>query len=186
VRGGRVDSAVGHLTPGSLRSTGIFRQTMWAAMVSGGAPVLIAAGFSDALRQSWEAWFDGYEVTLAYPSLAVVEQAFAPPVANKPLLLSKGKSAADRWLRSAPLAATIEQALLAFAAQPGTHAACAEFAGWFSECFSRWHSAVLLMNVLGSGPVPSYAPPDVPRGPVAGGTLSSLRPLFTDLGCFAP
>jgi hypothetical protein len=181
VRGGRVDGAIGELTPGSVRSAGFFRQTMWTAMVSGGANQLIAAGFSDAVCQCWKAWFDGYEVTLEYPSLAAVEHAFAPPVANKPMHLSKGKPAAD-WLGEASLSAAIELALLAFVAEPGMHEACDEFAAWFSDRFSRWHSAALLMNVLASGPVPSYAPPAVPHGPVVGGTLSSRRPLFTDMG----
>jgi hypothetical protein len=186
VRGGSVHGAAGHLTPGSLQSRGLFRQSMWTVLASGGAPEVISAGFAGAVWQSWEAWFAGYEITLQYPSLAAVEGAHAGPVANKPLLLSAGKSPQPDRLSSALLCATMERALLGLAGQAGTYEACCAVAEWLSGCFSRWHAIVPLSNIMASGPVPSYAPPQVPSGPVVGGTLSSRRPVLTDLGLFDP
>lgn len=186
VRGGRVNGSVGELTAGALQSRGFFRQSMWTAMAAGGAPDVVSAAFSDAVWESWHAWFAGYEITLDYPALTSVKGAFAAPVANKPLQFSAGKSLAHNRLSSEMLTEAIEQALLSLAAQPGAYEACREFSDWLSACFSRWHSIVLLMNVVASGPVPSYAPPETVRGPVVGGTLSSRRPLLTDLRLFNP
>lgn len=186
VRGGRVNGPVGELTAGSLQSRGFFRQSMWTVMAAGGAPDVVAAAFSDAVWESWHAWFAGYEITLDYPPLASVKGAFAAPVANKPLQFSAGKSLAHHRLSSDCVTEAIEQALLSLATQPGCYEACRQVADWLNACFSRWHSIVLLMNVIATGPVPSYAPPETRSGPVVGGTLSSQRPLLTDLRLFDP
>jgi hypothetical protein len=186
VRGGRVEGAAGHLTPGALQSRGFFRQSMWSVMASGGVPDVISAGFADAVWGSWRGWFAGYEMTLQYPALAAVEGSHAAPVASKPLLLSAGKSPQPDRLSSVQLCAAMERSLLSLAAQPGTYEACCEVSGWLSACFSRWHSIVPLVNILAGGPVPSYAPPEVTCGPVVGGTLSSRAPVLTDLGLFDP
>lgn len=186
VRGGNVNGAVGHVTPGSLQSRGFFRQSMWTVMAAGGLHDLISAAFADAVWESWQAWFAGYEITLDYPSLAAVESAMAAPAANKPLQFSAGKSSAHDRLSSAQLTAAIEKALLSLAAEPGAYEACCQVSDWLSACFSRWHSTVLLMKVMASGPVPSYAPPHTLCGPVVGGVLSSPRPVLADLGLFDP
>ena len=39
----------------------------------------------------------------------------------------------------------------------------------FEKCFQIWQSATMVTNVLGTGPVPTFAPPYVPVGPVVGG-----------------
>ncbi|MEX2300113.1 MAG: hypothetical protein WD733_04200 [Bryobacterales bacterium] len=186
VRGGNVNGAVGHLTPGSLQSRGFFRQSMWTVMAAGGLHDLISAAFADAVWESWQAWFAGYEIMLDYPSLAAVECAMAPLAANKPLQFSAGKSSAHDRMSSAQLAAVIEKKLLSLAAEPGAYEACCQVSDWLSACFSRWHSTVLLMKVMASGPVPSYAPPHTMCGPVVGGVLSSPRPVLADLGLFDP
>jgi hypothetical protein len=82
------------------------------------------------------------------------------------------------------LTAGIERALLSVALQAGTHENCFWFAEWFTQLFDQWRNKILLMNVLASGPVPSYSPPTVMSGPVAAGTLSSRRPLLTDHAVF--
>jgi len=39
----------------------------------------------------------------------------------------------------------------------------------FEKCFQLWQVSTMVTNVLGTGPVPSFAPPFVPVGPVVGG-----------------
>lgn len=39
----------------------------------------------------------------------------------------------------------------------------------FDKCFKIWQTSTMVTNVLGTGPVPTFAPPYVPVGPVVGG-----------------
>ena len=40
----------------------------------------------------------------------------------------------------------------------------------FERAFQVWVPSQMVMNVMGTGPVPAFAPPYVPVGPVVGGT----------------
>jgi hypothetical protein len=39
----------------------------------------------------------------------------------------------------------------------------------FDKCFKIWQASTMVTNVLGTGPIPTFAPPYVPVGPVVGG-----------------
>lgn len=39
----------------------------------------------------------------------------------------------------------------------------------FEKCFQIWQASTMVTNVLGMGPIPTFAPPVVPVGPVVGG-----------------
>ena len=39
----------------------------------------------------------------------------------------------------------------------------------FEQCFTIWQASTMVTNVLGTGPIPTFAPPYVPVGPVVGG-----------------
>lgn len=38
-----------------------------------------------------------------------------------------------------------------------------------NQCFTTWTATTMVTNVLGTGPIPTFAPPFVPVGPVVGG-----------------
>ncbi|MBX3162271.1 MAG: hypothetical protein KF773_40275 [Deltaproteobacteria bacterium] len=40
----------------------------------------------------------------------------------------------------------------------------------FEKCYNIWKASTMVTNVLGTGPIPTFAPPFVPIGPVVGGT----------------
>lgn len=44
-----------------------------------------------------------------------------------------------------------------------------------ATCFATWQTTTLVSNVIGTGPVPSFAPPYVPGGPVVGG-IGAMTP----------
>lgn len=44
----------------------------------------------------------------------------------------------------------------------------------FDKCFTIWQVSTQVTNVLGFGPIPTFAPPVVPVGPVVGGTGNML------------
>jgi hypothetical protein len=39
----------------------------------------------------------------------------------------------------------------------------------FEKTYNIWKASTMVTNVLGTGPVPTFAPPIVPAGPVVGG-----------------
>ncbi len=39
----------------------------------------------------------------------------------------------------------------------------------FEQAFQFWTATTMVTNVMGTGPVPTFAPPYVPVGPVVGG-----------------
>jgi hypothetical protein len=91
----------------------------------------------------------------------------APPTPNVPI----------------PLVALTQNPLLLYSSQLKSHM-LAHYGGdneWPNELFEAvasgletafrfWGPSQMVMNVMGTGPVPTFAPPYVPVGPVVGGT----------------
>jgi hypothetical protein len=44
----------------------------------------------------------------------------------------------------------------------------------FEQAFQMWKTSTMVTNVMGTGPVPSFAPPYVPVGAVVGGVGTML------------
>ncbi len=59
------------------------------------------------------------------------------------------------------------------ASEPGKDEAIIKFAAWFVGTFHMMLQTALVTNVQGTGPVPSFAPPYIPVGPVVGGLANS-------------
>lgn len=172
-----IHGPIGTLTPGGLRSTSDFRSSMIVKMQQNGVPMPITLAFCDALSQAWNAWFEGYTVQLSYPTFAAVAGHVAPPTPCVPQPLKSGASLNAHRLTPFLLAADIQAKLGKAGAEGDASKAVDDFANWFSERFSAWRSVALLVNVMGKGPVPTFAPPYVPVGPVVGGDTLSVRPL---------
>ena len=47
------------------------------------------------------------------------------------------------------------------------------------KCFQLWQTTTMVTNVLGMGPIPTFAPPVVPAGPVLGGMANMTPGGFT-------
>lgn len=47
------------------------------------------------------------------------------------------------------------------------------------KCFQIWQTTTMVTNVMGMGPIPTFAPPVVPAGPVLGGMANMLPGGFT-------
>ena len=45
----------------------------------------------------------------------------------------------------------------------------------FEKCFTLWQTTTLVTNVIGTGPVPAFAPPANSAGPVVGG-VGNMKP----------
>ena len=127
----------------------------------------IAEGFSD----NFFLWQNGVTVPGLpwYPAFAAFPGPNAPPMPNVPMpLISCVSTRASRLVVASEIADAIRQALPANLSSET--AFINRVAAGLALGASTWLGSAQVMNVLGYGPVPSFAPPYVPVGPVVGGT----------------
>lgn len=113
-----------------------------------------------------------------YPPLAHVFAAQAAPTLNLPSPLAALADKARVHL-SGP---EIFPAMLAQVSRqagreppPGIESLMAALCEGFDEVIPAWLESTLVTQVVATGPVPSFAPPEVPAGPVVAGTAAMLR-----------
>lgn len=131
----------------------------------------MANGIAEAFSDSFFLWQNAVTVPGLpwYPAFVAYPAAIAPPTPNVPMpLISCVSSKIAKVTVSSELADTIKQAL----PQPlsSETAFINRVAAGLALGASTWIASSQVMNVLGYGPVPSFAPPYVPAGPVVGGT----------------
>jgi hypothetical protein len=127
---------------------------------------------ADAVDQKWKSWQDKVMVPALpwYPAFAAFPGPMAPPMPNVPVPLIACPSAgmADLTppsLKNAMVGALGESDAL-------HHKELFEaIATGFSVAFLQWLPMQQVMLVMGKGPVPTFAPPFVPVGPVIGGDV---------------
>lgn len=142
-----------------------------AGMMGGGARPAVATAFGIGAGQAWEDWAASVKVPGLpwYPSFAAVPSPVAPPMPNipTPLAALTGKRI------TAGMVAVAIRAMVGPAPEPGKDEAIIDFAAWFVGAFNEMLQSTMVTNVLGTGPVPTFAPPYVPVGPVVAGTANS-------------
>jgi len=136
-----------------------------------------AADLRDAVARGvstcFAIWQSGVQVPglLWYPQFAAFPGPMAPPMPNIPApLLACPSATASQFTQ--PL---LKQAIVAQLPQPmrvpQVDAAVGAMAQSLATYFSTWIVTQIVMNVLGQGPVPTFAPPAVPVGQVVGGSV---------------
>jgi hypothetical protein len=161
---------------GGTNVEAVFERNVMAALTASGAPERLAKVFSCALGDAWEKWARGFCVNALhwYPAFAAFAGPMAPPMPNVPTpLAASGKSGGDTELYPGNLIARIRANLSNAAVDVddrGT-AAIVEFALRFASATVVWRAACLVIDVLGAGLCPTFAPPYVPVAPVVGGFI---------------
>lgn len=157
----------GRITGPSLKAP------MQSAMRARGVPDDIAGRFATAVAEAWAAWHEGVRVPgLAwYPAFASFPGAQAMPTPNVPTPLAALAGAQAGQLAPGALKARIVAHLGPHAPQAGAAGAAEQFAQRFGARFGAWAATLIVRNVIGSGPVPSFRLPLVPAGPVVGGKI---------------
>jgi hypothetical protein len=100
-----------------------------------------------------------------YPAFAAVPSPVAPPAPNTPVPLIA-------LTQMPPQAALLKQQMVGQLGDPNApyHQELFDaITDAFDKCFKLWQGTTMVTNVLGTGPVPTFAPPYVPVGPVVGG-----------------
>jgi hypothetical protein len=174
VQGGSVRGPNAELTPGSLKSNVDIEQRMLQVLTGGKVPAPIAQALAKELGGAWRAWADGFNLNLpgAYPKLAAVPGPMAPPTpASSAFPISRGMSVGENRLSAAILAPRLTTALRPAAGRDiaGLDGAVKELSSWVETSFRDWKLTAQVVNVMGKGPIPSWAPPYVPVGPVVMG-----------------
>jgi hypothetical protein len=102
-----------------------------------------------------------------YPAFASVPSPVAPPMPNVPMPVVALTQAAALVSQSALKSQMIANLGESDAFHHKELFDC--IAGSFEKCFQIWQVSTMVTNVMGTGPVPTFAPPAVPVGPVVMG-----------------
>jgi len=133
-----------------------------------------------SIGMAWQQWIMGLSGNLIYPMFAVFPGPFGPPMPSIPLPLMMFSSSGESQFSPNTLKSsmmnnlnTFQSVLKAVGVMSNSIHAPAFF-GAVSEAFfavfQMYKAMTLVMPVFGMGPIPSFAPPFVPVGPVVGGT----------------
>ncbi len=100
-----------------------------------------------------------------YPAFAAFPAPVAPPTPNVPCPVAA-------LTQVPPNPALMKQQMVGQLGDPNApfHAELFEsICDAFDKMFKLWQTTTMVTNVLGTGPIPTFAPPYVPVGPVVGG-----------------
>ena len=108
-----------------------------------------------------------------YPAFALLPSPIAPPTPNIPCPFAALVQVPVSI--SAPILKAQMVAQLADPMAPFSNELFESFADAFEKTYNHWKVSTMVTNVLGTGPVPTFAPPYVPVGPVVGG-IGTMTP----------
>jgi len=168
VSGVIINGPVGIMPPASVKGPVI--TSMIQSKAPQGTPVesKYSKAIANAIGQGWQQWSMGMAGTLTYPMFAAVPAPVAPPAPNIPMPLMLFPSPGEALLVPPVLAKSMMQQ---FGDRDAAHAKILFDAVSFGfyTVFTLFKLSTLVQNVMGTGPVPIFAPPFVPVGPVIGG-----------------
>lgn len=147
--------------------------TIKSFLLSNEVPAQVADIFANSIAGAWKDWQDSVTIPGLpwYPAFAAFPGPQAPPTPNVPMpLITLSKRQTD-LNSSERLAARIFEQFRGTEISPDARDAINSFARQFSSSFLIWLSTAQVQGVMGQGPVPTFAPPYVPVGPVVNGTV---------------
>ena len=164
-----VNGPVGVLAPGNVIGSPLAGLILGAAPMNTAQEQKFSNAIANALGVGWQSWSAGLGGVLSYPLFAAFPGPLAPPTPNVPVPLLTMASPGEAQLTPAALHGAMQANL----ADPTAMHASELFdalATAFANVFQIFKSTTMVQNVLGTGPVPTFAPPAAPVGPVVGGT----------------
>jgi hypothetical protein len=179
VKGGVIRGPNAELTPGSLSSDVNFERSIVQEIIAAGAPAEVALILARELWTAWKEWADGFHMTLpnAFPKFAAFPGPQAPVTraAQPGYPLARGTSTGDSRLQAATLQTRLTTSLRSVSGRESVamETELKSLTTWIDASFREWKGSAQIMGVMGKGPVPTFAPPYVPVGPVVGGDAMS-------------
>jgi hypothetical protein len=164
---------------GSIRGPLLSQNMMMYGPQTGlwGNAAAYTRAIADGLATCWREWEQSVRVPGLpwYPAFATFPMPSAPPTPNVPTPMSM-----LLWSPEPLLPATIATTITRKFGLPGPYSneLFTSIATGFSTAVARWFPMQLVTQVMGKGPVPTYAPPYVPVGPVVAGGIIEASPHF--------
>lgn len=124
-----------------------------------------------AVSDKWDAWVGGLaQLPLPwYPAFAAFPGPMAPPMPNLPTPFIATFAGSPSEMMASALKSAMVDALGDSDALH--HAALFDAIGTaINACWVIWTASTVVTGVMGKGPIPTFAPPIVPVGPVLGGS----------------
>jgi len=164
-----INGPVGMVLPGNVVGPPLMPFILAAAPVETAQLMKYSKAIAQVISSGWQQWQMGLTGQLMYPAFAAFPGPVAPPTPNVPMPLIALSSPGEAMLAPAALRSQMVAAL----GDPEAlhHKELFEaVAQAFNTTFTLFKATTLVQNVLGTGPIPTFAPPFVPVGPVVGGT----------------
>lgn len=164
-----INGPTGILAPGGVVGPPIGPSILSRAPKSTPVQLAYSQAIANTLNSQWQAWHMGLSGTLLYPAFAAFPGPMAPPTPNVPVPLVTLTSPGQAGLSPS----TLKSLMLANFTSPQKMHADVLFESIskaFNTIFTLFTASTLVQNVLGTGPIPTFAPPFVPVGPVLAGT----------------
>jgi hypothetical protein len=147
----------------------------WTPLIMASAPkatpqeLKYSNTIAQAIGTGWLSYQSSIKVTGLpwYPAFAAVPAPVAPPMPNVPTPLMSLMQVAVPVSKN-----VLKGQMISSHGDPQAYHHKELFdciAGAFEMCFTIWQASTMITNVLGTGPVPTFAPPYVPVGPVVAG-----------------
>lgn len=156
--------------PGVLKSRHSFQGRIAKALKAAGASEFIAQGWDRAFKESWEDWAKNSSlfVSGAYLGFDVVPGPKALPARNVPFPLGQGSSLTTTAMSPYKINSKVLANLGTKAKLRNVQSAVRAFATDLGSRLAGCMILCMIEKVMGSGPVPSFAPPFKLVGPVKG------------------
>jgi hypothetical protein len=168
VAGVIINGPVGTLVPGNVVGPPLMPLILSGAPVGTPQELKYSMAIATAFGTAWMAWASGMSGVLMYPAFAAFPGPVAPPTPNIPVPVITLPSPGEALLSPAAL----KGAMIANFGDPTALHSMDLFDALsqaFAPGFAIFKSSTIMSNVLGTGPIPTFAPPYVPVGPVLGG-----------------
>lgn len=156
-------------------SLGVLAGPPWTPLIlmEGAKSTPMQAKYTQAIASVLGTAWTAYQATIKvpalpwYPAFATVPSPVAPPMPNVPTPVI-----ALTQMTTMLMPMTLKQQMVGALGDPGApfHGELFEaICDAFDKMFLVWQSSTMVTQVMGTGPVPTFAPPYVPVGPVVGG-----------------
>jgi hypothetical protein len=165
-----INGPVGNLLPGGVQGPPLGPLILATAPKSTPQEMKYSNAIANALGMLWQPWHMGLMGMLSYPPFAAFPGPMAPPTPNIPVPLITFSSPGESGLSPSTLKSTMEGNL----GDPKALHASDLFdaiSKAFNTVFQTFKASTIVQNVLGMGPIPTFAPPFVPVGPVVMGSV---------------
>ena len=165
-----INGPVGTVLPGGVTGPPLFPLIFATAPKSTPQEMKFSNAIANAFGTLWQPWHMGLTGVLSYPAFAAFPGPMAPPMPNIPVPLITLSSPGEAGLSPSSLKGMMNANLGDPKAQHASDIFDA-ISKAFNNVFQIFKASTLVQNVLGMGPIPTFAPPFVPVGPVLMGSV---------------